>query len=402
MHGLLASMEDSVSPDMIFTSESVTPGHPDKLCDQISDAAVDALMREDESARVAVECALATGVLFLAARYAADARVDLPAVARKAIQDAGYASEGFDARSCSILTSLAELPLESREPEVAEGDEEAIARRVAHEQANVFGYACRDTATLMPAPIHHAHKVVRALDAARRDGFSALSPDAKTQVSVRYRNGRPTRVHSLSLTVALDASAGAAAPEGLRAVALDALSGEEIGPDAETRVVINAGGPLEIGGPARHAGLTGRKNGIDSYGEIARQSGSALSGKDPSRIDRAGAYAARYAAKNIVAAGLAERCEVHLAYAIGQAEPLSLSVETFNTGKTSDEAIARRLAANFDFRPAAIVRRFGLRRRPRAAGPKGFYLPLATYGHFGRADLDLPWEAIDLAAALHG
>ncbi|WP_363345827.1 methionine adenosyltransferase [Methylocystis echinoides] len=389
-----------MSPDMIFTSESVTPGHPDKLCDQISDAAVDALMREDESARVVVECALATGVLFLAARYAADARVDLPALARKAIQDAGYTSEGFDARSCSILTSLAELPLESREPELAEDDEEAIARRVAHEQANAFGYACRDTAELMPAPIYFAHKVARALDAARRHGFSALSPDAKTQVSVHYRDGRPTRLHSLSLTVALDGSAGSEAQDRLRAIALDALSTGDIMPDAQTRVVINAGGPLEIGGPARHAGLTGRKIGIDSYGEIARQSGSALSGKDPSRIDRAGAYAARHAAKNIVAAGLADRCEVHLAYAIGQAEPLSLSVETFNTGKTSDEAIARRLAAVFDFRPAAIVRRFGLRRRAAAAGPKGFYLPLATYGHFGRADLDLPWETTDLAGAL--
>lgn len=349
-----------------------------------------------------MECALATGVLFIAARYAADARVDLPALARKAIQDAGYTSEGFDARSCSILTSLAELPLESREPELCEGDEDAVAQRVAHEQANVFGYACRDTAEFMPAPIYLAHKVARALDAARRDGFSALSPDAKTQVSVQYRHERPARLHSLSLTVALDATAGADAQDRLRAIGLDALSAGDIPPDAQTRVVINAGGPLEIGGPARHAGLTGRKSGIDSYGEIARQSGSALSGKDPSRIDRAGAYAARYAAKNLVAAGLAERCEVHLAYAIGQAEPLSLSVETFNTGKTSDETLARRLAEAFDFRPAAIVRRFGLRRRPRAAGDKGFYLPLATYGHFGRAELNLPWEAIDLADELGG
>lgn len=389
-----------MSPDMIFTSESVTPGHPDKLCDQISDAAVDALLREDESARVVVECALATGVLFLAARYAADARVDLPSLARKVIQDAGYMSEGFDARSCSILTSLAELPLETREPELTEDNEEDIARRVAHEQANVFGYACRDTAEFMPAPISLAHKVARALDAARRDGFAALSPDAKTQVSVQYRHGRPTSVHSLSLTVALDAPGGPDPQDRLRAIALDALSDSCIRPDARTRIVINAGGPLEIGGPARHAGLTGRKNGIDAYGEIARQSGSALSGKDPSRIDRTGAYAARYAAKNVVAAGLAERCEVHLAYAIGQAEPLSLNVETFNTGSASDEEIARRLAAGFDFRPAAIVRRFGLRRRPRAAGSNGFYLPLATYGHFGRADLDLPWEATDLAEAL--
>jgi S-adenosylmethionine synthetase len=395
-------MEKTMSPDMIFTSESVTPGHPDKLCDQISDAAVDALLREDESARVVVECALATGVVFLAARYAADARIDLPSLARAIISQAGYVSEGFDARTCSILTSLAELPLAAREAEPAEGDEDAIARRIAHEQANVFGYACHDTAELMPAPVVSAHKIAKALDAARRAGFTALSPDAKTQVSVEYRDARPRRLHSLSLTVALDDTAAPDAHERLRALALDALANQEIGPDAETHVVINAAGPLEIGGPARHAGLTGRKNGIDSYGEIARMSGSALSGKDPSRIDRSGAYAARYAAKNIVAAGLAARCEVHVAYAIGQAEPLSLCVETFNTGRLSDQEITKRLAAAFDFRPAAIVRRFRLRTRPGLAGPAGFYLPLATYGHFGRADLDLPWEATDLAAALRG
>lgn len=391
-----------MSADMIFTSQSVTPGHPDKLCDQISDAAVDALLREDETARAVVECALATGVLFLAARYAADARVDLPSLARKVIMDAGYVSDGFDARNCSILTSLTELPLSTREAESAGDAPEAIARRVAHEQANVFGYACRDTSELMPAPISCAHKVAKALDLARRSGFHCLSPDAKTQVSVQYRHGRPVHIHSLSLTVALDDSAEPDAQDRLRALALDALAGNDVRPDDGTQIIINTGEPLDIGGPGRHAGLTGRKNGIDSYGEIARMSGSALSGKDPSRIERAGAYAARYAAKNIVAAGLAERCEVHLAYAIGQAEPLSLSVESFNTGKFSDEALTRRLAAILDFRPAAIVKRFSLRSRPKAAGASGFYLPLATYGHFGREDLALPWEATDLAEALRG
>ncbi|MBI1980649.1 MAG: methionine adenosyltransferase [Methylocystis sp.] len=391
-----------MSPDMIFTSESVTPGHPDKLCDQISDAAIDALLREDARARAAVECALATGVVFLAARYAADALVDLPALARKVMQDAGYAAGSFDARNCSILTSLVELPLDAREPPLsALEDDAAIGRRVAHEQANVFGYACRDTPEFMPAPISLAHKVARALDSARHDGFSSLSPDAKTQVSVEFSGGRPTRVHGVSLTVAFDG-----APmdddkfERLRTLALYALSGSDMKPDALTKVHVNAGEPFEIGGPARHAGLTGRKNGIDSYGEFARQSGSALSGKDPSRIERAGAYAARHAAKNIVAAGLAERCEVHLAYAAGQAEPLSLSVETFGSGRRADEKLAKRLAELLDFRPAAIVRRFGLRAAPQTAGARGFYLPLATYGHFGRADLDLPWEAIDVAEAL--
>lgn len=392
-----------MSPDMIFTSESVTPGHPDKLCDQISDAAIDALLREDASAHAAIECALATGLVFLAARYAADAVVDLPALARKVIQDAGYSAGSFDARSCSILTSLVELPLETREPPFAALDDEAIGRRVAHEQANVFGYACRDTPEFMPAPVSLAHKVARALDAARRDGFPSLSPDAKTQVSVEYRASRPARIHGVSLTVAFDGAApDADAHERLRAIALDALGDGEVGPDAQTHVYVNAGAPFEIGGPARHAGLTGRKNGIDTYGEIARQSGSALSGKDPSRIERAGAYAARHAAKNIVAAGLAERCEVHLAYAVGQARPLSLSVETFGSGRLSDDVIAKRLSAVLDFRPASIVQRFGLRSAPAAAAPAGFYLPLATYGHFGRADLNLPWEAIDAAEALSG
>lgn len=392
-----------MSPDMIFTSESVTPGHPDKLCDQISDAAIDALLREDDCARAAVECAVATGLVFLAARYAADAVVDLPTLARKVMQEAGYAAGSFDARSCSILTSLVELPLEMREPPLAALDDAAIGRRVAHEQANVFGYACRDTPEFMPAPISLAHRVARALDAARRDGFSALSPDAKTQVSVEYRAFRPVRIHGVSLTVAFDGAApDADADERLRAIALEALADGEIAPDSQTRVHINAGEPFEIGGPVRHAGLTGRKNGIDCYGEIARQSGSALSGKDPSRIERAGAYAARHAAKNIVAAGLADRCEVHLAYAIGQAPPLSLSVETFGSGGIEDAAIAKRLSAALDFRPASIVRRFGLRSAPAALAPAGFYLPLATYGHFGRADLDLPWEATDVVEALKG
>lgn len=379
--------------DTIFTSESVTPGHPDKLCDRISDAAIDALLREDENAHAVVECALATGVLFIAARYAADARVDFPSLARRVILDAGYSSEGFDARSCSILTSFSEMPRGTR-------DEDGSINRTAHEQANVFGYACRDTAELMPAPIGAAHKIARALDDLRRGDCPALSPDAKTQVSVEYRDARPVRIQGVSLTVALEKDAPADTEARLRDAVSSALAGYDVQPDGRTAVCINAGGPLEIGGPARHAGLTGRKSGIDGYGEIARQSGSALSGKDPSRIDRAGAYAARHAAKNIVAAGLAERCEVHLAYAIGQTEPLSLSVETFGTGRLSDEAISARLKTFLDFRPAAIAERFRLRARPKESGAAGFYLPLATFGHFGRRELDLPWEALDYVEAL--
>lgn len=392
-----------MSRDVIFTSESVTPGHPDKLCDQISDATIDAFLSQDPSARASVECAVATGVVFLAARYAADAIVDLSGLARKVIANAGYLSDGFDARGCSILTSISELPLEMRVPLLDDYDDDEINRRVAHDQANAFGYACRETAALMPAPISLAHEVARALDKVRRDELSWLSPDAKTQVSIEYHDGRPLRIHSVSLTVALTASAAPAeAEERLRALALTALTGKGIELDARTRIQIHAAGPFELGGPARHAGLTGRKNGIDTYGEIARQSGAALSGKDPSRIDRAGAYAARHAAKNVVAAGLAERCEVHLAYAIGQVAPLSLSVESFGTGRLTDDTIAKRLAATLDFRPAAIDHRFALRTRPAAAGDAGFYLALATYGHFGRPELNLPWEETDVVEALRG
>lgn len=392
-----------MAADMIFTSESVTPGHPDKLCDQISDAAIDAFLRQDAAARAVVECAVATGILFLAARFVADAVVDLPALARQVIGDVGYLDARFNARSCSILTSVAELPAEMREPLLAAPDDAEIDRRVAHEQCNVFGYACCETPELMPMPISLAHRLARAIDEARVKGMHWLSPDAKTQVTVEYRQGRPVRIHGISLTAAVDPDlAGVDLKDRLQHLAFDTLGGGVLAPDAQTDVHVTAGEHYEIGGPARHAGLTGRKNGIDTYGEIARQSGAALSGKDPSRIDRTGAYAARHAAKNVVAAGLADRCEVHLAYAIGQARPLSISVETFGTGRRPDDVIAKRLAAVLDFRPLAISHRFGLRTRPAAAGKRGFYRPLAAYGHFGRTDLDLPWEATEVAEALRG
>jgi S-adenosylmethionine synthetase len=387
---------------MILTSESVTPGHPDKLCDQISDAAIDAFLRQDPGARAVVECAMATGVVFLAARFAAEAAIDLPSLARKVIADAGYLDSRFDARSCSILTSFTELPLAMREPPLAAPDEDEIERHCAQDQGSVFGYACRESPELMPLPISLAHRLARALDRRRRQGgLRWLLPDGKSQISIEYRNGRPVRIHSLSLTAAVaPETPGAEVDERLRLLAVEALADGDMQPDGKTGIHINAGGPYETGGPARHAGLTGRKNGIDTYGEIAHQSGAALSGKDPSRIDRVAAYAARHAAKNVVAAGLAERCEVHLAYAIGQARPISISVESFGTGAASDAEIAARLARRVDFRPAAIVHRFSLRTRPMAADDNGFYRPLAVYGHFGRADLDLPWEATDIADML--
>lgn len=391
-----------MTPDMIFTSESVTPGHPDKLCDQISDAAIDAFLRQDAGAHAVVECAVATGIVFIAARFAAEATVDLPTVARAVIADAGYLDSPFDARSCAILTSLVELPQSLREPPLEALYDETIERWPAQEQANVFGYACRDTPDLMPLPISLAHRLARLLDETRRNDALGLSPDGKTQVSIEYRDGKPVRIHGISLTASMPAGAQATdLAEQLRGLTTRAFRDNGLEPDARTEILVNAGGSYETGGPARHAGLTGRKNGIDTYGEIARQSGAALSGKDPSRIDRIGAYAARHAAKNVVAAGLADRCEVHLAYAIGRARPLSLAVETFGSGRVPDGEIAARLGRVLDFRPLAIVHRFGLRTRMRGSND-GFYRALAVYGHFGRADLDLPWEKLDAVEALRG
>jgi S-adenosylmethionine synthetase len=382
-----------MSTERIFTSESVTPGHPDKLCDQISDATVDAFLQQDPDAHIVAECAIATGVLFIAARFAAEAHVDIPTLARGVIAEVGYGEDGFDARNCSILTSFTPMEVQRR---AGRHDDDAPAQ----EQVNAFGYACRETAALMPLPIWLAHRLARELDAARGRGADWLAPDGKTQVAVEYRDGRPARIHSVTITAATaDRPIKAATiAEGLRHLVLaPAFHDEPLKPDAKTELHLNPGGPYLVGGPSRHSGLTGRKNGIDTYGEYARQSGAALSGKDPSRIDRIGAYAARHAAKNVVAAKLADRCEVHLAYSIGTAKPISVWVDTFDTGRIPDAEIAQRLQRLLDFRPAAIMRRFELRARAsRADG--GFFRPLAVYGQVGRTDLDLPWEKLDVAA----
>jgi S-adenosylmethionine synthetase len=383
--------------ETIFTSESVTPGHPDKLCDQISDAAVDAFLQQDEDARIVVECAIATGVLFLAARFAAQANVDMPTLARSVIADVGYTGDSFDARSCSILTSFTPLDGASRAGGRRDGSEPA------QEQANAFGFACRETPAFMPMPVWLAHKLARELDAARGRGLDWLGPDGKTQVAVHYLDGKPVGIASVTITAATADRPlrKSMVEEAMRELVVKrAFRDEPLKPDASCAVHVNPGGPYLVGGPAKHSGLTGRKNGIDTYGEYARQSGAALSGKDPSRIDRIGTYAARHAAKNVVAAGLAERCEVHLAYAIGSAHPISVAIDTFDTGTMPDDEIAERVRRAADFRPAAIEARFRLRQRPAAAGERGFFRPLAVYGQVGRTDLDLPWEATDLAGEL--
>ena len=394
-----------MADDFIFTSGSLTEGHPDKLCDKISDALVDHFLAEDPLASVNAECAVATGILFLALRFAGGVTPDVAAVAREAIRKAGYTQGGFQARSCSIMTSLAEGTPHATQDERALDPADYDAFPAQH-QVTLFGFACDQTPDYLPLPVALAHGMVRRLDALRGDGtLPGLMPDGQSQVSVEYRERRPARV----ATVALVSSVW---PEGygeLTALRRDleervvrpvlAEQAPELAGD--TQVLINPHGHLRQGGPELHAGLTGRKTAIDTYGEYARHSGAALSGKDPGRIDRAGAYAARQAARCVVAAGLARECEVQLSYGIGQARPIGLDVETFGTGTLPDEEIKRRLLAAFDFRPAAILARLGLRHLPHEQG-RPFYEALATYGQMGRGDLALPWEEDGLAEGIMG
>ncbi len=393
--------------DFIFISESVTEGHPDKLCDQISDAVVDHFLEQDPQARVRAECAVATSILFIAARFVSEIKMDIPNVARKVIGQAGYLQPDFDARTCSILTSLQEYPPDTElffdEKRLSEEEIDSLHVR---QQATVFGFACRQTEALMPLPIWLAHKLARQMDYARHQKLAPyLSPDGKTQVGVEYKNRRPCRIYSITVAASVSkAASNEISDQRLHndireAVIKPAFTDEELKPDDRTLIFVNPLEHLMVGGPAVHSGLTGRKSDVDTYGEYARHSGNALSGKDPMRIDRVGAYAARYAAKNVVAAGLAEACEVQLSYSIGFSRPVSIQVETFGTGRIEDEELAARLERHFDFRLAGILRDFNLRHLP--ALYKGrFYRKLAVYGQVGRVDLDLPWEATDKTEVL--
>jgi S-adenosylmethionine synthetase len=390
--------------DFIFISESVTEGHPDKLCDQISDAVVDGFLNDDPYARVVAECAVAKGIVFLAVRFASQAVVDVPGIARQVIHGVGYTTGSFSAKSSNVMLSLqqdapAAAPVDEREL-----DNAAIERIVAGNQVSAFGFACRQTPAMLPLPIWLAHKLARRLAAVRLVRRAPyLSPDGKTQIAIEYRNRHPVRVHALSLIAAAGAGqapdSAALLRDMMELVVLPAFEDEAVRPDAETRIFVNPGGPFVVGGPEKHAGLTGRKNAIDTYGEYSRHSGAALSGKDPTRIDRIGAYAARHAAKNVVAAGLADECEVQLSYTIGLARPVSVQVETFGTGRLADDEIAGRVQRHLDFRPAAIIARFNLRQLPRLFKGR-FYSRLAAYGHVGRMDIGLPWELVDAAGAL--
>ncbi len=384
----------------MFTSMSVTEGHPDKLCDQISDAIVDAYLEQDTYARIRAECAVSTSILFISARFSSTAKVDIPYVARKVINQIGYVEHDFDAKSCSVLTSLQEFPPDEltifKEQQLSEEELENLPGR---HQVTVFGFACDHTPALMPLPIWLAHKLAkRIIKAKRHKDIPYLSPDAATQVGVEFRNRRPFRIHSITIIASqnrpVTIPAARLAADIKERVLLPAFADEEIKPDDQTIIYINPVDHIMVGGPAVHSGLTGRKNAIDTYGEYSRHSGAALSGKDPLRIDRVGAYAARYAAKNVVAAGLAAECEVQLSYSIGRSRPVSIQVETFGSGKIADSKIAALLEQYCEFRLAGILRNFNLRFLP-ALTKNGFYRKLAAYGHVGRLDLELPWEATD-------
>jgi S-adenosylmethionine synthetase len=396
--------------DFIFMSESVTEGHPDKLCDQISDALVDHFLQQDPFSRVIAECAVATAILFIAARFESNATVDFPGVARKVLNQIGYEHQAFNAKTCSIITSLKELPPQDQTFfNEADLSEEDMNRILIKNQVNIFGFACNQTAALIPLPLWLAHKLARKLTSVRLQKILPyLAPDGKTQVGVEYRQGRPARIHSVTVIASQRAGTQAGGPD-LQKLAADireavvgpVFQDEEIKPDERTRIFINPDGPFLIGGPAVHSGLTGRKTAIDTYGEYARHSGAALSGKDPLRIDRVGAYAARYAAKNVVAAGLARECEVQITYTIGLPRPASIEVETFGTGTIPDKEISGLIKKHFDFRLAGIIKQFNLRYQP-AVVKGGFYRKLAAYGHVGRMDIGLPWELTDKVPLLKG
>lgn len=386
----------------LFTSESVTEGHPDKIADQISDAVLDAIYAHDPQARVACETSVTTGLVLVAGEITTSCYVDIPKIVRETICQIGYtrAKYGFDCETCAVLTSIDEQSpdiamgvdkaLEAKNGEMSEDEIEAIG---AGDQGMMFGYATNETPELMPLPISLAHRLTRRLSELRKNGvLGYLRPDGKSQVTVEYEDGKPVRVDTVVISTqhSPDVSLEQIREDVITQVVKPVIPAELL--DDKTKYFINPTGRFVIGGPQGDAGLTGRKIIVDTYGGMARHGGGAFSGKDPTKVDRSAAYAARYVAKNIVAAGLADRCEVQLAYAIGVARPVSIMVETFGTGKLPEEKLVELVRQNFDLRPAGIIQTLNLRRP--------IYRQTAAYGHFGRTDLDLPWEKTDKAAAL--
>ena len=388
---------------LLFTSESVTEGHPDKMCDAISDAILDACMEQDPMSRVACETASCTGFVLVTGEITTKAQLDIPSIVRKTVNEIGYndAKTGFDGHTCAVMVALdqqspdiamgVDKALEAKENKMSDEQLEAIG---AGDQGMMFGYATNETPELMPYPISLAHKLALQLTKVRKDGtLKYLRPDGKTQVSVEYdENGKPKRLEAVVLSTQHDEDVTQEQiHEDIKKYVFDQILPIEL-VDAETKFFINPTGRFVIGGPHGDAGLTGRKIIVDTYGGYARHGGGAFSGKDCTKVDRSAAYAARYVAKNIVAAGLAEKCEIQLSYAIGVAQPTSIMVDTFGTGKLSDEKLVEIVRENFDLRPAGIIKMLDLRRP--------IYRGTAAYGHFGRTDLNLPWEATDKAEAL--
>ncbi len=390
------------SPKLMFTSESVTEGHPDKMCDQISDAVLDACLEQDPRSRVACETATKTGFVMLLGEITTNASFNYDALVRKVVNEIGYDSseKGFDGNTCGVQVAIAkqsgdiamgvDKALEAKAGEMTEAEVEAVG---AGDQGMMFGFACNETPTLMPLPIYLAHKLTRKQSELRRDGsIPWLRPDAKSQVTIEYSQGKPVRVDTVLISTqhAPDVSQNEITEIVTDQIIMPALPENMV--DKHVKVYVNPTGRFVVGGPMGDAGVTGRKIIVDTYGGMGRHGGGAFSGKDPTKVDRSAAYAARYVAKNIVAAGLADRVEVQVAYAIGVARPLSVNVETFGTAKIADEKIASLVDEYFDLRPGAIIRDLGLR--------APIYRKTAAYGHFGRDDIEFPWERTDKASAL--
>lgn len=369
-----------------FTSESVTEGHPDKICDKISDSILDAILKQDKNARVACEVCCTTGLIMVMGEITAEAYVDIQGIARETVREIGYdrAKYGFDCDSCAVINSIHE-----QSPDIALG----VDSDGAGDQGMMFGYACDETPELMPLPISLAHRLAKRLTEVRKNGILPyLRPDGKTQVTVEYDDDRPVRVDTIIVS---SQHSDVVSQQDIREGIIREVIEKTIDPsllDDNTKVLINPTGRFVIGGPMGDTGLTGRKIIVDTYGGYARHGGGCFSGKDPTKVDRSGAYAARYLAKNVVKAGLASKCEIEIAYAIGVAEPVSVLVDTFKTGILPDDEIARRLTKLVDLRPQEIIKRFDLRRP--------IYADLAAYGHMGREDLDAPWEITDIAEKL--